>query len=195
MWYPATVTTAAASEPVSIEEAKRYVRALDFDDDDAQISAFISAARDHIEKYCNTRFATQTVTVKCDSFNDFARLSEAPVSSITSITYVDGSGATQTLADTVYELRGDGLEASINLKYAQNWPAIQNKSRITVTAVVGYGECPPAVKQAMLLWLAEVYLNRENAPLGEGGRPVVGALWTAGWSAMDSLLCNFRRGA
>lgn len=162
-------------------EAKRHVHAEDFTDDDDQLSLLISSARNHVEKYCNTRFASQTVTVKCDCFGDMARLSEAPVSGVTSIQYVDTDGATQTLADTVYELRSDGLESSITLKYGQSWPTIQPKSRITLTAVVGYEDVPAAVKHAILLFLSGGYEMRENAAADA-------------WTTFDCLLSNFRRG-
>ncbi|RWP19256.1 MAG: hypothetical protein EOR00_09110 [Mesorhizobium sp.] len=181
MWYPALVTVAATAEPVSLVEAKRHVHAEDFADDDAQVSLLIASARNHVEKYCNTRFATQTVVVKCDCFGDMARLPEAPVQSVTSITYVDTDGATQTLATSVYDARSDGLESSIMLKYGQTWPAIQPKSRITVTAVVGSAEVPAAVKHAILLFLAGGYEMRDNAA-------------AAAWTTFDSLLSNHRRG-
>ncbi|TPL36740.1 hypothetical protein FJ947_10830 [Mesorhizobium sp. B2-4-8] len=181
MWYPATVTVAATDEPVSLVEAKRHVHAEDFTDDDAELALLISSARDHVEKYCNTRFARQTVAVKCDCFGDMSRLSEAPVQSVTSIVYTDTDGATQTLATSVYELRADGLESSITLKYGQSWPAIQPKSRITLTGVVGYADAPPSVKHAILLFLAGGYEMRENASADA-------------WTTFDCLLSNHRRG-
>lgn len=182
MWYPALVTVAATAEPVSLVEAKRHVHAEDFVDDDSQISMLVASARNHVEKYCNTRFATQTITVKCDCFGDMARPSEAPVQSVTSIVYIDTDGVTQTLATSVYELRADGLESAISLKYGQTWPTIQPNSRITLTAVVGYAEVPPAVKHAILLFLAGGYEMRENSA-------------AAVWTTFDCLLSNFRRGA
>lgn len=180
MWYPTTITTPAASEPVSQQDAKRRLR-IDFDDDNADIDLMIESARDHAEKYCNVRFASQTVEMKCDGFCDLERLPEAPISSVTSIAYVDTDGATQTLATSVYELRNDGLEAAIVRKYGQQWPAIQSGSRIAVTAVVGYADAPPAVKHAILLFIADAYEVRENAKLED-------------WTALDALLCNYRRG-
>ncbi|MBD9636089.1 phage gp6-like head-tail connector protein [Ensifer sp. ENS07] len=181
MWYPTKVTTAATTEPVTAEEAKRRLH-ITFDDDDADIDLMIKSARDHAEKYSNVRFASQTVEMKCDGFCDFVRLPEAPMSSVTSIAYIDTTGAPQTLPDTVYELRNDGFEVSIVTTYGQQWPAIQSGSRITVIAVVGYADAPPAVKQAILLFLGDAYENRENAELDD-------------WTAFDALLCNFRRGA
>ncbi|WP_455918848.1 head-tail connector protein [Ensifer canadensis] len=181
MWYPAKVTTPPTVEPISEAEAKHRLH-ITFEDDDDDIKLMIASVRDHAEKYCNVRFASQTVEMKCDGFCDFARLPEAPVSTVSSIKYIDTAGAEQTLADTVYELRNDELEVEIVTKYGQQWPAIQPGSRITVTAVVGYSDAPAAVKQAMLLYIGDAYENRENAELDD-------------WTAFDALLCNYRRGA
>jgi uncharacterized phiE125 gp8 family phage protein len=181
MWYPATITAVAASEPVTAAEVKAQTE-VDFADDDTLITLLIAGARAFTEKYCGTRLGTQTVSVKCDCFGDFKKFAEAPVQSITSISYVDSDGATQTLAASVYELRSDGLEVSIALKYGQVWPVTQSGSRITVIAVVGYTAVPDDVKRALLLYIAGGYANRENAKDGD-------------WTAFDSLLCNHRRNA
>lgn len=186
MWYPAAVTTPAAAEPVSRAQAKQQCN-IDPDDteDDALLDRLIAAARNHVEKYCGSRFAAQTITVKCDCFADMARLPEAPVASITSISYIDTAGNSQTLAASVYELRADGLEAAIVLKYSQAWPAIQPGSRITVVAVVGYAAAPEAVAQAMLGLVAHWEENRASVVIGETSSAVD--------MFVDSLLCNHRR--
>jgi uncharacterized phiE125 gp8 family phage protein len=101
------------------------------------------------------------VALKCDSFEDFSKLPEAPVTAIASITYVDPEGATQTLAETVYEARLDGIEPHIVLKYNQTWPAIQPGSRITVTATVGYATAPEEIIHAIHLMIAHWDMNRE----------------------------------
>lgn len=190
MWYPATVS-GAPTEPVTLEQAKRHVSATDFADDDELLGDLIASARDHAEKYCGTRFATQNIVVKCDSFADFSRLSEAPIQSVTSIEYVDTAGATQTLGVDVYEVRGDGLEVSIVKKYGQTWPPIQPGSRISVTAVAGYEIVPPAVRHAILLWVADSYRYRETTvPDGYKFREYAG---DADWTAFDTLLTNYRR--
>jgi len=195
MWYPSTVTVAPGAEPVTLDDVRKQLRVYDFtDDDDFLTGVLIPAARDYVEKYCGTRFATQTLVMKCDGFADFAKLPEAPVQSVTSITYIAVDGTITTLPTSVYELRNDGLEASINLQYAQVWPSPQPGSRITVTAVVGYDAAPPAVAQAMLLLITTDYDNRENGLLNNEGRTVPpGATWLAGWTHVDSLLANYRR--
>jgi uncharacterized phiE125 gp8 family phage protein len=177
MWYPAKVTTPPA-EPVTIAEAKRQCNVL-HDDDDELFASLIAAARDYVEKYCGTPIALQTVEMKCDGFCDMSRLPVAPVSDV-EIEYVAPDGTTQTLPDADYELRADGLEASVVPTYGKTWPAHRAGSRITVTAVVGYEAPPPSVRHAMLLWISDAYEHREN---GE----------TPPWTAFDAILVNYRR--
>jgi uncharacterized phiE125 gp8 family phage protein len=185
MWYTATVSAAAASEPVTSSEAKAHLR-VDHSDEDTKIAALIAAASRHVEKYCGVRFITQTIVMKCDSFDDFSRLADGPVASITSITYLDSDGATQTLSTDVYELRLDGYEAAIILKYSQSWPTTRLGSQITVTAVVGAAAAPDDVKAAILLLIGTLYDNRAGVTVGE--MPAVLPM------GVDALLCNHRRG-
>lgn len=175
MWLPATVTIPATNEPVTLAEAKRQVRAADFTDDDDYLTDLIAAARNHAEKYCGVYLAQQTVSVQADSWCDFDHLSVRPAQSVTSIAYIDQFGNPQTLATTVYELRGDAIVT----KYGQAWPTIQKDSLITLTAVVGFAAIEPAVKHAILLRIADLYENRESAS-------------DADWTSFDSLLSNHR---
>lgn len=179
MWYQAEVTDAPDNEPISLPEAKKQVHAEYHTDDDDHLTRLIASARDHAERYTGTRIAEQIVTVRCDCFADFAYFPETPVQSVT-VSYVDTDGAPQTLADTVYDLRSDGLDASIVLEYGESWPATQPGSRITVTAVVGYQTTPPAIKQALLLLVADGFEQRETSK-------------SDGRTAVDDLLSNFRR--
>ncbi len=181
MWYPAAVTVAPAAEPVTLADAKAHLR-VDTAADDAVIAGMITVARSFVEDYCATRWATQTVAMRCDAWADLARLPEAPVQSVTSIAYTDTNGASQTLSTDVYELRADGLDAAIVAKYNQTFPVIRPGSRITVTAVVGTATAPAPVRHAMLLHRGYSYERRE------GGK-------TAELDAMAALLSNYRRGA
>lgn len=180
MWYPATVTAAPASEPASAAVAKAQTR-IDHSDDDALIERLITVARAHVEKYTGLRLVTQTIAIKCDYFSDLARLPDGPVQSITSVVYTDADGIEQTLATTVYELRSDGLDAGLVLKFGQSWPSLQSGSRITVTAVVGYAAVPEPIVHAILLQVASHFEDREDAP-------------AIAMAVSDALLSNYRLG-
>lgn len=180
MWYPSTVTVPPTTEPVTLEEVKAQCL-IDATDDDTFLGRLIKTARAHVEEYCNTRFAEQTIVSECDSYADFARLTDGPLKSVTSISYVDPAGAAQTLDTAVYEEHETGLDPSIGLKPGQVWPRIKPGSRITLTAIYG-GSTPDSVQHAMLVFIDDAYYHRENAKRED-------------WTAIDVLLCNHRRGA
>lgn len=176
MWYPHTVTIAATSEPVSLVEAKAQTR-IDGTASDTALGLYIASARAHVEAYCGTPIVSRTVTVKSDSFEDFDKFPIAPLGSVSGITYTDTAGDAQTLSAAVYEVRTDGLTASLALKYGKTWPSIQDGSRITVTAAVGYSAVPDDVKHTLLLLISGMFENREM-----GTVPL----------AVDALLANHR---
>lgn len=178
-WYPGA-PVAPAVEPVSLAQAKLQCRVTGTDEDET-LDLYIASARAHAEAYCGVAFAERTLAAHCDSFSDLARLPFAPVNSVTSIEYVDPGGSTQTLASSAYELRADNLESAVVLKLGQAWPGLQQGSRVTVTASVGAAP-PDEVIHAMLLFIADSFDRREHAKVGD-------------WTSLDSLLCNYRRGA
>lgn len=139
MWYPATVTTAPTSEPVTPAQARQQC-AGSSSDDGATLRRLISSERGFVEKYCGIKIVTQTLTLKCDSFSSFERVPAAPVQSVTSITYTDVDGVGQTLDSSLYEVRSDRFDVAIVLNFGQSWPAIQRGSRIAVIVVAGFAD-------------------------------------------------------
>jgi uncharacterized phiE125 gp8 family phage protein len=181
MWYDYSVS-AEPWEIVTIDDARRQARTEAGDGHDEELAALITVARLFVQKVTGLLIGAQTIVVKCDSFADMCRLPVAPVSSVTSITYLDADGAAQTLATSVYELRAESLDPAIVLKFNQSWPSIQPGSRITLTAVAGSDEPEAPLVHAMLLKIGEMFGNHEPAGLGE-------------MSTVDALLINYRRNA
>ena len=202
MWYPETVTAAAASEPVTAAQVKQQCGIATSDTSyDDMITRMIASGRGFVEKYCAIRVVTQTVTIKCDEFADFARLPVAPIQSVSSIAYIDADGATQTLSNTVYEVRTDGMVTSIVLKFAQVWPVIQTGSRITVTAVVGWTSVPQEIVSGILLWIGRFFYHSKSDPmlkrdqvegLGMKEWDTTGMIDKASEKALSDLLENYR---
>ena len=62
-----SVVTPAASEPITLTEAKNFLR-VDGSDDDTLISALISAAREMCESYCRRILVTTTIVEYFDGF-------------------------------------------------------------------------------------------------------------------------------
>jgi len=188
MWRPVIVTTAATGEPIETEDAVAHLSAQGAGDNDL-IASMVVTARAMVESRTGTKLFTQTVTLRTDDWEDLAHLPVAPVQSITSITYTDTDGASQTLSTAVYEARLYGLEPAIVLKYNQVWPTIRVGSQIVIVAVVGYGVAgtqPPETLHAMRMILGDLYAFRETAQVGA----VAGQIPTA--ASVDALLVNHK---
>ena len=187
MWRSIAVTTAPAAEPLTTADAKAHLRVEDADDD-ALIAANVAAARAHVEARTGTRLYTQTVTMKAENWDDLESLPVAPIQSITSVSYVDTGGATQTLSTSYYDARLFGLEPGLALKFGQSWPPMQDRSLLTVVAVVGYGAAgtqPPEVIHAMKLIVGDMYEHRETVGAGAVSLPVA--------ATVDALLANHKK--
>jgi hypothetical protein len=82
-----------------------------------------------------------------------------PVTSVTSVTYVDVNGASQTLDPSTYALVGGGEDVSrIVPTYGTTWPKAEyNPEAIKVQYVAGYASIPPALIIAMQLLVRNLY--------------------------------------
>jgi len=98
--------TAATTYPVDIDEVKLACR-FDSSALDAEIETMIDDCTRLTEHENNQCLMTQTFEYSCDAFPAKFELTRNPVQSVTSITYVDGTGATVTLAEDQYTLIND----------------------------------------------------------------------------------------
>lgn len=150
MWYSAAIVSAPASTPVTVAQAKDELR-IDTSDHDTRVGRYVGAATAYVQAMTGLRLVTQTIDIKCDDWCDLAAIPVGPVQSITSVTYVDTNGDTQTVSTSVYEARLAGLTPHLVLKFQQWWPIAQFGSQITVRAVVGYTTVPEDVTSALLV--------------------------------------------
>lgn len=187
------LVTAPALSPVTLAEAKRHCR-IEADDTfhDDDVSGFILAATAHLDGpagILNRALVTQTWRQDFASFT-FGRLSLPvfPVASISEITYFDVSGAEQTLATSIYELRTDELGSYVALKPGQEFPGTYPRAdAVSVTFVAGdaVANVPQPLKQAVLLLVGHYFANREAV--------AVGTIATNLPLAFDALIAPYRR--
>lgn len=160
------VTVDPAVEPVTLVEAKSHLR-VDHTDEDDLISILIQAAREMVEKHTNRSLITQTRVIKLDGFpwGDTLRLTDGPVSSITSIYYDDDADANTLLASSLYWTDLDSNIPRVRVK--SSFPSTYDKpNAVQITYIAGYGAdgsyVPQPLKQAMLLILGHLYENRQQ---------------------------------
>ena len=159
------VTTAPAIEPVTVAEAKTQLR-IDGSDEDTLIGNYITVARQTLEVLMRRAFITQTITLSYDSFPTEMRLPRPPAIAVTSISYIDTDGASQTWSSSNYTLDSQIEPASVVLAYDKSFPSIRTQANaVTVVYTAGYGtattDVPESIRLAIRLLVGSYYENRE----------------------------------
>jgi uncharacterized phiE125 gp8 family phage protein len=166
------VISQPTQEPISLGEAKRHLRAEEFDDDDLYISSLIMVARDYVEGFQNRSLAPKTYELILDTFPcnrgyKPIRLPRTPVSSVLSVKYTLANGSTTvTHPPASYVVKADG---DIVPAYNKLWPSdeLTSGDAVKIQYTAGYTEIPAATKQGMLLLIGNWYENREPVVMGK----------------------------
>jgi uncharacterized phiE125 gp8 family phage protein len=166
--YALNCSTLPTSEPITLEEAQLHLRVTDASEDD-YINSLIKSARMQAETYTNRQLMSATWDLYLDRFPTLTgciELPKCPVTAVSSITYTDGSGVTQTWDSSNYTADLYSEPARVTLAYNAVWPAaryVTNSIRVRFTA--GYASAalvPAPIKQAMLLMIEAMYKQRDD---------------------------------
>lgn len=183
--------TAPALTPVSLAEAKAHCR-VDHADDDAQITALITAATGYLDGYhgiLGRALIEQEWELYYDAFptEDDLLIPLGNLISITGVEYVDPTTLLYTTwAAANYEVdtyNPDGWVLNV-----ETWPTIAETSNaVRITFKAGYGAAasavPPAIRHAILMMVGHWYNSRETV-----GEAAVSLPWAA-----DALIAPYRR--
>ncbi len=164
---PYTVISAAASEPITVAEARAQCQ-IDGTDHDAVLAVFIAAARAKCEALIDKALITRTVEQSFDSFPVAEILLDGtPAASVSSVIYTDVNGADQTLSSLLYTLDTTKTHKHYLVPaYDTEWPDTREQiNAVRVRYVIGYGSTLPAaladVKAWLLMTVAYLFANRE----------------------------------
>lgn len=159
----------ALTAAVSLTEAKKHCNVYHADDD-AYITALIQVAQAHIEGADGTGGTVGRAVSRHMLELKFERwpasrvlpLPHPPLVDVESIKYLDLAGVEQTIPETDYHVVPDQTQGFVRLKPYAAWPSLDiAPDAVRIRFVVGPLECPPDLKQAMLLHIGHLYLNRE----------------------------------
>ena len=179
---PSVITVAAATMPVSTADAKLHLR-VDSADEDALIARLVSAATDYVQADLGQQLVTATRRLKMDRWptGTYYELDYPPLVTVTSITYVDTAGDTQTWSSSYYDVDVDYKPGRVRLAYNQSWPNLRSTpNAITTTYTCGYGAdsaVPENIVSAILLLVGGWFENR--IPHGMSDKTVDALLSTA----------------
>ena len=170
--------TAPATEPVTLADAKAYLRLEDSSPanaDDAALATMISAAVEWAEGFTRRALITQTWAYTLPAFPVGAV--ELPLGrclGVQSVAYVTDAGAVATLAGPSSSPAATvGFREDLNSDqggqvmplWGGDWPSTRDDepSAVTITYRAGYGNAaavPAAIRQAILYRVADLYEHR-----------------------------------
>jgi uncharacterized phiE125 gp8 family phage protein len=161
------VTTEPDVEPITLDEAKLNLR-VDCDADDALITALIVAARRWCEDYENRAYITQTITAKTFWLPAQIILPRPMLQSVTSITYVDQAGDTQTLSSDLYDVDIFREPGQVTRAVNATYPTVRGDvNGVTIVYVAGYGDAstdvPQETIQAIQIMITYYYEDRTGS--------------------------------
>lgn len=165
-----SVVTGPTQEPVTLGETKDHLRVTE-PDDDGLLAGYILAARRYAENYTRRAFCTQTLDYTIDHrwpyecvdgyYKRRIYLPVPPLQSVSSISYVDTDGNTQTLDSSQYVVKTDETLGTIEEAYGVTWPEVRCQvSAITVRFVAGWTMAPDEIRTA-LMFHVEMMLDRD----------------------------------
>ena len=163
--------TAPAALAVTLAEAKAHLH-VDASEDDAWITANITAAVSDAEHRLGRALVNQTWELTLDAFPPAIELPNPPLASVTSVKYIDTAGIEQTLAGSAYTVDTDNEPGMLIPAYGTSWPATRATSNaVRVRYVVGYGidgtTVPASIKAWILLRVGALYEHRESVLIGQ----------------------------
>lgn len=172
-----SVLVPPAGEIITVDEAKSQCRVTHGLDDAWFADDAIPAAVQAVEDRTARQLFRATLVQPLDRWpcSGVIELKRSPVVSVSSITYLDMAGATQTWAASNYRVDAPNARTSrrarIGLAYGATWPSIQDViNAVSVTFIAGYGTSadtvPPRLRRAMKMLIGHWYENRETVLVG-----------------------------
>lgn len=168
---PAVLLVPPSSEPLSLAEAKQFLR-VEHADDDTVIAALIAAARAHVEALTRRALMTQTWRIVLDAWpaNGCITPRIGPLQTLVAARVFDAMGIAHAL-----EVESFVVDSSANVIAAPCW-ALPVPGRtiagIELDVICGFGalasDVPADLVHALKLLLAHWYDNRGLVAPGGG---------------------------
>ena len=154
-----------AVEPISLDDAKAFLKVETADDDDA-IAALIAGARVHVEAQTRRALLTQSWRLVRDAWPGDGRIAvvPAPLQALTAARVYTLDGSTQAIDPASFTI--DAAAAPAVLAFGASPPPAPGRmtAGIELDVRVGYGDAADAVpadlRQAIRMLLAHWYENR-----------------------------------
>jgi uncharacterized phiE125 gp8 family phage protein len=174
---PSILLTAPAVEPLTLAEAKSFLRVA-HGDDDAVIAALIAAARAHVETATRRALLSQAWRLVRGAWPADGRIAvtPAPLIAVTAARVRDEHGDARALDTAVFSFVAGAVPALISFApWSVPVPGVAANG-IEIDVVVGHGataaDLPAPLVQAVRLLVAHWYEHRGIVENGQAGAPL-----------------------
>lgn len=193
MWHGVSVKTKPTGELITLEKLKQRVRVeADIVEDDDLLKDLLKGAIARVDGPAGIGFAMleQTWIKAMHHFPATILLPGAPIKSVSSITYVDGDGAEQTMNEADYRVDIAVEPARIEPAFGTSWPTARSVAgAVKVEYVLGEtaaAEVPPDLIDAVCLLVGHRYKHREAVANGDMASIPLG---------FEAIVNEYRRGS
>jgi uncharacterized phiE125 gp8 family phage protein len=149
-------TTDATVEPVTLQEILDHTL-VENEADYPYLVGLAKKARLTVERRYSRQLVTATWKGYAENFPAEIELRVLPVIAVSSITYVDPDGATQTLSASNYQTSvvGKDWPGRIMPAYGYTWPSVRGDTydAVCVTFTAGYGQTAASVPEDVRHWI------------------------------------------
>ena len=174
------IITPPSVEPITLTQAKLWLKRDDDTTDDSLITTLIGAAREYCEEVLGHVLLEQTLEYVLDYFpgeNIIPIPFACPLQSVTWIKYKDSDGVETTWPTTEYVVDTDSQPGRVALAHSKSYPSFTPYplNAVRIRCVAGVANTSPTVafssnlQLAMQLYITDAYANRgdgENAQAG-----------------------------
>jgi len=167
-WWNVRQVAEPDVEPLSLAEVKAHLRVVDDDSEDSTIANLIATARSYVENFTGRALISRQFNAIYTRFpSDRLQLPVMPLVSVDGVFYTDSSEAEQTVSSSLYVANTRVEPAEVVLKLGNTWPSatLSPSWPVRILFTAGYGATgdtvPYPIRQAMLLHIGHMFLNRE----------------------------------
>ncbi|MGV8832861.1 MAG: head-tail connector protein [Devosia sp.] len=177
----------SAEEPVSLAEAKAFLK-VDDSAEDGLITTLIGAARLHVEGVTGQALLAQSWRMVLDAWPDnrMVKLAVTPFIAVTEITAYDGDGAGHAVPLAQFLSEPDRLLLPASVA---GMPLLRERQGIEIDYVAGFGtdpeDVPADIRQALLVLVGYWYEHRDAVIVAGSGAVVP--------SGFDRLVAGYKR--
>jgi len=155
-------TSAPSGEPITLSEAKAYLR-VDGTAEDTLIEGLIAAARAACENWTGRQLMQAGWRLTLDWWPAAISVPKPPLVSVDAVKYTAFDGTEQTLAASKYKVAASEY-GEIRPAYSETWPDTRAEiDAVRVEFTAGYADAdsvPDPLKVGMKMLLTHMYENR-----------------------------------